>query len=252
MGFIKIDKMPYDNAIIKPLKRKNAPNLGPVAVLMADDKDLRFFCKLLKISEDNFTKLLMSRVYVEDSGNQSLSVAGPLIGAPYAVALLETLIAWGARKVVFFGMCGAISPEVKIGDIIVPIDSIIDEGTSKHYNADESLRSKPSFLIVEKIKHIFNKNEIEFHDGLVWTTDAIYRETREKLEYYRAKNALAVDMELSALFTVGRFRNIEIGSILVVSDELSTYEWRPGFREERFIKSRKIVAEVIKNLCATL
>ncbi|MBU4258798.1 MAG: nucleoside phosphorylase [Proteobacteria bacterium] len=252
MGFIKIDKMPYDNAIIKPLKRKNAPNLGPVAVLMADDKDLRFFCKLLKISEDNFTKLLMSRVYVEDSGNQSLSVAGPLIGAPYAAALLETLIAWGARKVIFFGMCGAISPEVKIGDIVVPTDSIIDEGTSKHYNADESLRSKPSFLIVESIKQIFNKNKIEFHDGLVWTTDAIYRETREKLEYYRAKNALAVDMELSALFTVGRFRNIEIGSILVVSDELSTYEWRPGFREKRFIKTRKIVAEVIKSLCATL
>ncbi len=244
--------MPYDDAIIKPLKIKNSPNLGPVAVLMADDKDLSFFCKLLNISKDNFTRLMMSRVYVEDSGKQSLSVAGPLIGAPYAVMLLETLIAWGASKVIFFGMCGAISPEVKIGDIVVPTDSIIDEGTSKHYNTDESLRSKPSFLIVESIKHIFDKNKIEFHDGLVWTTDAVYRETREKLEYYQAKDALAVDMELSALFTVGRFHNIEIGSILVVSDELATYEWRPGFREKRFIKTRKIVAEVIKSLCATL
>ena len=244
--------MPYDDAIIKPLKRKNSPNLGPVTVLIANDKDLRFFCKLLNISENNFTELLMSRVYVEDSGKQNLSVAGPLIGAPYAAALLETLIVWGARKVIFFGMCGAISPEVKIGDIIVPTDSIIDEGTSKHYKADESLRSKPSFLIVESIKQIFNKNKIEFHDGLIWTTDAVYRETREKLEYYQAKDALAVDMELSALFTVGRFRNIEIGSILVVSDELATYEWRPGFREKRFIKTRKIVAEVIKSLCATL
>jgi purine-nucleoside phosphorylase len=244
--------MPYDNSIIKPLKRKNSPSLGPVAVLMADDKDIRFFCKLLDMSENSFTRLLMSKVYVEDSGKQSLSVAGPFIGAPYAVVLLETLIAWGASKVIFLGMCGAISPEVKIGDIVLPTDSIIDEGTSKHYNADESLRSKPSFLIVEKIKYIFNKNEIEFHDGLVWTTDAIYRETREKLEYYQAKDALAVDMELSALFTVGRFRNIEIGSILVVSDELSTCEWIPGFREKRFVKTRKIVAEVIKNLCATL
>ncbi|MBA3017696.1 MAG: nucleoside phosphorylase [Proteobacteria bacterium] len=247
-----MDEMPYDNSIIKPLKRKNSPRLGPVAVLMADDKDLRFFCKLLNISEDNFTRLLMSKVYVEDSGKQGLSVAGPFIGAPYAVMLLETLIAWGARKVIFLGMCGAISPEIKIGDIVVPTDSIIDEGTSKHYNADESLRSKPSFLIVESIKHIFNKNEIEFHDGLVWTTDAVYRETREKLEYYQAKDALAVDMELSALFTVGRFRNIEIGSILVVSDELATYEWHPGFRKKQFIKTRKIVAEVIKSLCATL
>ncbi len=244
--------MPYDNAIIKPLKRKNSPNLGPVAVLMADDKDLSFFCRLFNISEDNFTRLLMSKVYVENSGRQSLSVAGPFIGAPYAAMLLETLIAWGASKVIFFGMCGAISPEVKIGDIVVPTDSIIDEGTSRHYNADESLRSKPSFLIVEKIKHIFNKNKIEFHDGVVWTTDAIYRETREKLEYYQAKDALAVDMELSALFTVGRFRNIEIGSILVVSDELSTCEWNPGFREKRFVKTRKIVAKAIKSLCAIL
>ncbi|MDL1964039.1 MAG: nucleoside phosphorylase [Deltaproteobacteria bacterium] len=244
--------MPYDNAIIKPLKSKNSPNLGQVAVLMADDKDIRFFCRLLNMSKNNFTRLMMSKVYVGNSDNQSLSVAGPLIGAPYAVMLLETLIAWGTRKVIFFGMCGAISPKVKIGDIVVPTDSIIDEGTSKHYTANKSLRSKPSFLIVEKIKHILNKNNIEFHDGLVWTTDAIYRETREKLDYYQAKDTLAVDMELSALFTVGRFRNIETGSILVVSDELSTYKWRPGFREKRFIKTRKIVAELIKTLCATL
>ncbi|MCK5507648.1 MAG: nucleoside phosphorylase [Desulfobacterales bacterium] len=244
--------MPYDNAIIKPLKSKNSPNLGQVAVLMADDKDIRFFCRLLNMSENNFTRLMMSKVYAKGSGNQSLSVTGPLIGAPYAVMLLETLIAWGARKLIFFGMCGAISPKVKIGDIVVPTDSIIDEGTSKHYIANKSLRSKPSFLIVEKIKHILNKNKIEFHDGLVWTTDAIYRETREKLDYYQAKDALAVDMELSALFTVGRFRNIETGSILVVSDELSMGKWRPGFREKRFVKTRKRVAEVIKSLCATL
>jgi len=47
-------------------------------------------------------------------------VVGPFVGAPYAAMLLETLIAWDVEKIIFFGWCGAISHDVKIGDIIIP------------------------------------------------------------------------------------------------------------------------------------
>jgi len=61
-----------------------------------------------------------------------------------------------------------------------------------------------------------------------------------------------VDMELSALFTVARFRRVEIGALLVVSDELGTLSWRPGFSSGRFNRSRKMAAEVIPAICQKL
>jgi len=137
----------------------------------------------------------------------------------------------------------------KIGDVIVPNSAIIDEGTSKHYLADNNSPALPSKSALKRIRNALSKKGVNFREGPVWTTDAVYRETREKVEHFQKKDVLAVEMESSALFTVGSFRKVEVGGILVVSDDLSTFEWRRGFSDKRFIENRRAVAEVIHWLC---
>ncbi len=240
----------FEDSIPHPFKGKNDPDLGPVAVLVSNKDDLDLLCGLMGLDKNR--KLLMSTVYMGNHSDSTVSIAGPLIGAPYAVIMLENLIAWGARQFIFFGWCGAISHKVKIGDIIVPTSAIIDEGTSKHYTTNSNLVVTPSTSLLKKIKTSFNKKDIDFHEGLVWTTDAIYRETREKVEYFQKKNVLAVEMEASALFTVGKFRNVKTAGILAVSDDLSTFDWQRGFHNKRFIKNRRTVLEAISHLCKNI
>ena len=247
--------MTKDDAIINPAKGKRSPSLGPVAAMVSNEADLRCLCNLLNMNEDNFSSLLMSRLYVGEGYTGGFSVAGPFIGASYTTILFETLIAWGARKFLLLGWCGAVSNDIKIGDIIVPKCSIIDEGTSKHYNSHESAiiednkcLAHPSVRIVEKTKEALNDKGIPFHEGVIWSTDAIFRETREKVEHFQKRDVLAVEMETSAIFTVGKFREVEVSGILVVSDELATFKWRTGFKDKRFEKSRKTACEVISGL----
>ena len=271
--------MKFNDAITYPLTGKNAPHLGPFAVMVSGKDDLGLLCGLMNLGEDKARNLLMSKIYIGNGSSKRFALAGPLIGSPYAVILLEHLISWGARQFIFFGWCGAVSHDVKIGDVIVPTSAVIDEGTSKHYkdrsahstelnNVQQANRgdlvecvdqtpdglwvSCPSESIVKKTKAALSIKGIGFREGPVWTTDAIYRETRKKVEYFQKNHVLAVEMETSALFTVGEFRHVEVGAILVVSDELSTFKWRPGFREKRFIKSRKAVVEVISCLCKNM
>jgi len=236
------------DGIVIPVKGKNSPNLGPVAVMVSSQTDLSLFCSQTDIDEKKHRNLFVSRLYVGDTAETGFSVVGPFVGAPYAVMLLETLIAWGVKRIVFFGWCGAISHDVKIGDIIIPTGAIIDEGTSKHYRQIDDGVSRPSSNILKNTKEALIKTGLAFREGIVWSTDAIYRETCEKVIYYQGKDVLAVEMELSALFTVGKFRDVQVGGILVVSDELSTLTWRPGFREQQFKESRKAVVEVIKEI----
>ena len=99
------------------------------------------------------------------------------------------------------------------------------------------------------VREAFGHLEIPYVEGLIWSTDAIYRETSSKVLFYRQKDVVAVEMELSALLTVGLFRQARVGSVLVVSDDLSTFKWRPGFRNENFKRSRKKVCEAITELC---
>lgn len=241
-----------DESITHPFKGKNDPDLGPVAVLVSNQEDLDQLCALLDLDRQNHRKLLMSKIYTKVGPAATFSVAGPFIGAPYTVLVFENLIAWGARHFIFFGWCGAVSPNIKIGDIIIPTSAVIDEGTSKHYAENPSHTVTPSAPLRKKIITSFNKKNVDVQEGSVWSTDAIYRETRKKVEYFQKKNVLAVEMEASALFTVGNFRHVETAAVLVVSDELSTFDWQRGFRNKRFIKNRKTSLEVIGHLCENI
>jgi uridine phosphorylase len=243
---------PVDESITYPFKGKNDPEIGPVAVLVSNQTDLIRLCDLMDVDKKNHRKLLMSMVYRERHPANTFSITGPMIGAPYTAMVLENLIAWGARHFIFFGWCGAVSRNVKIGDIVIPTSAIIDEGTSKHYTASPNHAVTPSASLLKKIKTSFNKKNVDAHEGIVWTTDAIYRETRKKVEYFQKKNVLAVEMEASALFTVGNFRRVETVAVLVVSDELSTFDWQRGFGNKRFIKHRRTALGVISHLCKNI
>jgi uridine phosphorylase len=241
--------MAIDDAIIFPKKGKHSPHLGPVGVIAGTETDLTLLCSLLDFDKTQYQKLFTSRLYVADRSNLAFSLSGPLIGAPYAAMVLETLIAWGARKILFLGWCGSISAKVKIGDIIVPTAAIIDEGTSEHYQAEDNRISFPSELMVTGLRAALDQKGLNYHHGPVWSTDAIYRETREKVQNYQRQDVIGVEMEISALFTVAKFRKVDMGAMVVVSDELASFKWRPGFKMNEFKQGRKAACTVIRDIC---
>ena len=217
-------------------------------VMAATRNDLDILRRKLGLGKVRAGNLFMSKLFVGSGSREGVSLTGPMVGAPYAAMVLETLIAGGAQKIIFFGWCGAVSRSVKIGDIVVPASAIIDEGTSNHYQLDDDLIAKPSASLLQLSKSVLKEKDLSFHEGVVWTTDAIFRETRERVENFQRQHVLAVDMETSALFSVGIFRKVDVAALMVVSDELSTFSWEPGFCSERFRKSLDDVAEAISLL----
>jgi uridine phosphorylase len=61
--------------------------------------------------------------------------------------------------------------------------------------------------------------------GRTWTTDALYRETREKAVRRVAEGCLTVEMEAAAFFAMARFRGITFGQLLYAGDDLSGDVW---------------------------
>ena len=242
--------MHSDNAIVRPIIGRKSPKLGPLAVMVSSSGDFQRLIRALPVTEQT-VHLMMSRLFLggNSGADGRYAIVGPVVGAPYAIMLMEPLIAWGAREVLFMGWCGAISPQVEIGDIIVPTGAIIDEGTSPGYGAAPMDTACPSEAMNQRIISALAARSSKIHEGRIWSTDAIYRETPEKVARFQAQNALAVEMELSALFTVGRYRGIQVGAVLVVSDELTTLTWKPGFKDDRFGRARRTLIEVIKDLC---
>ena len=240
--------MTVSDAIVRPYTGGSAPQLGSLAIMAATRGDLLRLCRGKKVDTSEFRRIMTSRLYVGQDPLESPCLVGPLVGAPYAVMVLECLVAWGVRKVLFFGWCGSISSTVSIGDIILVSGAHIDEGTSSHYLQTANTIARPSSQFTDTIRSVLVQEGIPFHEGLVWTTDGVFRETPQKVTHYQAHGVLGVEMEASALFTVGRYLHVEVGALMVVSDDLSNHTWQPGFKDPAFTAARRAACGVIEKL----
>lgn len=247
-----------EDAIVNPVRNRQTPELGPCAFMISAGPDMDTLVRLRGAGDLKRRSLYMSRLVVEP-GDDGIAIAGPVLGAPYAAMILENLAAWGVRQVVYMGWCGSLTPDLSIGDILIPSHAFVDEGTSRHYNgrweteADSGIGKAPvssrhAPRTADAIRQVLNEQGTAFREGPVWTTDGVFRETARKADFYRANGALAVEMEISALFTVGACRGLEVGAVVVVSDDLSTHTWRPGFTHESFKTGREKVLGGLKDL----
>jgi uridine phosphorylase len=169
--------------------------------------------------------------------DRPITFTAPALGAPYAVMVLEKLMVLGARMVLALGWCGSLQPHLKIGDLVLPSTTVSTEGTSGHYPlGDQSADPDPG--LQEVLRRLLEASDHRWQEGPVWSTDGFYRETAELVQAYQAQGVLGVDMEMAALFTVGRFRQVPVAGLLVVSDELASLTWKPGYRSERFRRAR--------------
>lgn len=174
----------------------------------------------------------------------------PGFGAPTAVMTLEELVALGVNRFVNLGAAGGLQQDMSVGDIVVCELAIRDEGTSRHYLADE----KYSFACPEltaSLCEAIERKRIPYRKGTSWTTDAPYRETVEEFQRHCADGVATVEMEASALFTVGAFRGVSVSSVFAISDILSEEGWDQGYHSEEKLEALKKIFEAALESIAT-
>ncbi len=185
-------------------------------------------------------------------GDASVCIYRTYIGAPAVAMAMELLIAAGVRKFILFGGCGAIHPSVKIYDLVVPTWGVREEGTSYHYLPPGTV-PKPSenvSKIIEKtLRSVARELGVNLHVGGIWTTDAIFRQTRDKVRKYSSEGVLAVDMESTALMAIAMYRGVELGIAHVVTDELYGEKWTMYSDDDMMARVEK---EVVQSLIEVL
>ena len=146
------------------------------------------------------------------------------VGAPAAATCIEDIHAMGCNKFIVFGNCGVLDKNIEDLAIIIPTNAIRDEGLSSHYleyNKTIKLNEKYGSLL----KDILNQKSYSFIEGTTWTTDAFYRETKDKVADMKSLGAICVEMEAAALQAVCDFRNIDLITFFYAADNLDSDYW---------------------------
>ncbi len=153
--------------------------------------------------------------------------------APDSAFVTELLCVGGVKTFIRLGSCGALREDINVGDYILATDIVRGDGATRYYVEDD-YKPKVSDDVASGIEEVF-KGAGTVHKGGIWTTDALFRETKDIVNSYIQKGAIAVDMVTSPFVTVANLYNRKVAAILAVSDNLIT--GAIGFTDYRFFEA---------------
>ncbi|MFW9928165.1 MAG: nucleoside phosphorylase [Candidatus Thorarchaeota archaeon] len=179
----------------------------------------------LKLIKELSSEMGKHPVYELQYEKDTFIVFHPGIGAPLCGGFFDELVvSFGIKHAIMCGGAGVLDKSLGVGNPIIPLAAIRDEGTSYHY-IPPSREVLPSIKAVNSIRLVFKKHKINYFEGKTWTTDGYYRETKQKIQSRKSEGCITVEMEAAAFFAVGKFHNIDTGQILYAGDDVSGENW---------------------------
>lgn len=174
-------------------------------------------------------------------GNSKTIITRCFFGGPNIAALVEELSAFGVREFVLWGYCGGISEEISVGDLLIAQGALRNDGVSYHY-----LNNNDDFVYSN---WYLKWRKIAIPSGIIpssiWSCDAMYRETRKKINAYKKMGIHAVEMEVASFYAVCKAKRLKGIAFLVVSDIFRQNKWKPGFSEESFKEGTRKLREFL-------
>lgn len=156
-----------------------------------------------------------------------VSVTSTGMGCPSATIAAEELIRIGAKTLIRIGSSAALDPRVRIGDLMVTVGAMKNEGTSKFYVPD-GFPAVPDFeltnLLLQTAKELTAGTDTAVYAGITSSDDAFYGETPEFIDRLRSYKVMNLDMESSALYTVAHLRGVKAATINGTSGNLTNAE----------------------------
>jgi uridine phosphorylase len=127
----------------------------------------------------------------------------------------------GVRTVIGVGFCGGLKLDVYCGDLVLPLASVRDDGTTSRYVA-EGYPAVADVEALDVLRQAAGSLGHRWHCGFIWSTDGILLESTESVRHWSSRGVIGVDMEVGALFTIARLRGLRAAAILVASDNPAT------------------------------
>ncbi len=169
-----------------------------------------------------------------------------IVGCPSCAGNLDLFHAMGIKKTMFCGGGGVLDKNIEVGQILVVDGAIRDEGFSYHY-IEPSRYIYTDRTVTEKIIRYLEGNSVSYIRGLTWTTDALFRETADRIARRKEEGAKIVEMEQAGCIAVAQFRGFAYGALIYGGDDVSQEEW-----SNRGWRSRKGIRYDLVTLCKKL
>ena len=177
--------------------------------------------RVLRVAEElsEVKEIAFNREFRTITGNYKgmpVTVSSTGIGGCSMGIAVEELYNCGAKNLIRIGSCGAMQPELKLGELIIVTAALREDGLSNTYVKSE-YPAVSDFELSSCIKNKAQTLAYDFSLGICRSHESFYIDhNQEVIDYWKDKNVLASDMETAALFTIANLRQLRAASILNV------------------------------------
>ncbi|QRV14525.1 nucleoside phosphorylase [Haloterrigena salifodinae] len=167
-----------------------------------------------------------------------ISVTSTGIGSPSAAIAVEELARVGCDTFVRVGSCGAIQPEMDVGDLVITTGAVRQEGTSDEY-VREDYPATADQEVVSALVAAAERLGYDYHTGVTMSADSFYAgQGRPGFEGFEAAgsetlvedlkeaNVKNIEMEASVILTLANLYGLRAGAVCTVYANRETGEFR--------------------------
>ena len=209
-------------AVVEAVRAERAIETSPVpAVCLLDfDGDLTDWLVRTGVAQPHPAwACFHTTMYSFSVDGMECGMVARTIGGPYAVLVAEQLHVSGARVLLGLTSAGRVHPSLPVPSLVVATRAVRDEGTSHHYLPAAESVAAPKDL-AHRLHDGLQALGLPVSQGLLWTTDAPYRETLEELSEYARAGVLAVEMQAASLFAFAEARQATVGIVAHVTNAI--------------------------------
>lgn len=219
--------------------RLSRKDVGKVALLPGDPDRVPVIARALSRS----ARISSNReftAYAGYAGSQKTLVMSTGIGGPATAIAVEELAQLGVRTMIRVGTCGAISPRLKVGSVVIADAAVRMDGTSRQY-VGPGYPAAATPGVVLALAEAASSLKVPASVGIAASTDSFYvgqgrrsfggyfpTEKSHLIRDLRAARVLCFEMEAATLFTLGRLFGLNVGAVLAVVANRATDDFAPG------------------------
>lgn len=156
--------------------------------------------------------------------------------APEAAIVAELLAVGGVRLAIRAGSCGSLTEALPVGSLLLVEGALREEGTTAAY-VPPGFPALSAPELVLALESAARRRGRAPRRALVWTTDALLRERRDRAAPLRQLGVEGVDMATAAFLVASRLRGVRAAALLAVSDVVPTGQ--VGFLDPRFQEAER-------------
>ena len=167
-----------------------------------------------------------------------VSVTSTGIGGPSAAIAVEELARVGADTFVRVGSCGALQPEMAVGDLVVTSGAVRQGGTGDEYVRGD-YPATASHEVVSALVAAAERLGYDYHVGVTMSADSFYpgqgrpgfegfraAGSEQLVEELREANVKNIEMEADTILTLASLYGLRAGAVCTVYANRVTGEFR--------------------------